>query len=131
MKRRSFILTAAVAGTVFLAAVLFKWNYGLKWKKSPLSYPLILSGFCDEETIRNIGISYRAIVPGENSKVKLLALLTNGINDKQLQSADSSEVTRQLEMKVEQDFKAENITILKGWVISETEARQCALLSLL
>jgi hypothetical protein len=28
------------------------------------------------------------------------------------------------------DFKSDKLIVIKGWVISETEARQCALLSL-
>jgi hypothetical protein len=31
---------------------------------------------------------------------------------------------------VETDFKSERLIVIKGWVLSQTEARQCALLSL-
>jgi len=32
---------------------------------------------------------------------------------------------------VKEDFEAGNITLVKGWVLSVTEARQCALFSLI
>jgi hypothetical protein len=35
-----------------------------------------------------------------------------------------------LEMKVQQDFRAQKVLIINGWMVSQTEARQCALLSL-
>ena len=126
MKRRTFILTTAVAGTAVAFAIWFNWHSGSKWKKLPLLVPFILSGFCDEQTIRNIGISYLKNFPPENSKNKLHSLVTSGISGKLLESSDYAEIARQLAGKVEQDFKAENIMTLKGWVISKTEARQCA-----
>jgi hypothetical protein len=36
-----------------------------------------------------------------------------------------------LENKVENDFKTGKIAVIKGWVLSLTEARQCALFSIL
>jgi hypothetical protein len=130
MKRRTFIISTAVVGTAVGATILFKWKKGLEWKEHPLLYPLILSGFCDEKTIRNIGLSYRTLVPNENSKDKLLTLLTNGMSSKQFKSSDYPLVVSQLEMNIEKEFKEKKDIIINGWVLSETEARQCALLSL-
>ncbi len=130
MKRRTFIITTAVIGTAAGITVFLKWPKGARWEKLPLMYPVILSGFCDDEVLRNLGISYRKIVPAEDSKEKLTTILTGGIRDKQINSSDISAVASQLEVTVENDFKTGKILTLKGWIISVTEARQCALLSL-
>ena len=130
MKRRTFIISIAVVGMAVGIPVFLNLKKGSKWKEHPLLYPLILSGFCDEKTIRKIGVSYRALVPNENSEDKLLALLTNGMSNRQTKSSDYALVVSQLEMKIEKDFKEKKDKIINGWVLSETEARQCALLSL-
>ena len=91
-------------------------------------YPLVLSGICDEASIRKIGISYRALVPGENSKEKLLELLNTGLSSNI--APDGPEVINELEQKIEQEFKEDKLVVINGWVITPTEARQCALLSL-
>ena len=130
MKRRTFIISSAVFGTAVGASILFKRKNGLKWKEHPLLYPLILSGFCDEKTMRNIGVCYRALVPNENSQDKLLTLLTNDMSSKHFMSSENPLVASQLEMKIEKDFKEKKEITINGWVLSETEARQCALLSL-
>jgi hypothetical protein len=130
MKRRTFILTTIAAGTMVGMAVFFEDDKGSIKGKSPYMYPLILSGFCDENTIRHIGKSYRSLVPGENSKEKLMTLLEGDFKSKFNESSDYQLIVRQLEWQVENDFKKEKILIINNWVISETEARQCALLSL-
>jgi hypothetical protein len=130
MKRRTFILTAAAAGTAVAIAIVLKWNKGSKWEKSPLKYPLILSIFCDEETLRNIGNGYISRAPAENSTEKLTALLTAQFKAENVELSDSFRVASEVEIQAEDDFKKSRYLILDSWIISETEARQCALLSL-
>ena len=130
MKRRAFILTAVAAGAAVIFSIVFSWSRESKWKRMPFKYPLILSGFCDVEAIRNIGIIYRNLVPSENSKEKLLALLSNSIHVNQNLSYDDIMKASQLEMKAEEDFKKGKCMFVNGWLISETEGRQSALLSL-
>jgi hypothetical protein len=130
MKRRTFIISAAVVGVAAGVTLYIKWPREPKWEKLPLQYPFILSGFCDEETVRKIGINYRDLVPAENSKEKLMDLLTRNFQNKLISLSDHSAVANQLEMYVEEDFKEGKFLNIKGWIISETEARQSALLSL-
>ncbi len=130
MQRRTFIISAAVVGVAAGVTLYIKWPREPKWEKFPLQYPFILSGFCDEETVRNIGINFRYLVPAENSKEKIMDSLTGNFKNKQVSLSDHSAVANQLEMNVEEDFKEGKFLTVKGWIISETEARQCALLSL-
>ena len=130
MQRRTFIITTTVAGIAAGVTVFYKWPRLPNWQKEPLMFPIILSGFCNEDALRNIGMSYRKIIPGEDSKDKLLALLTGGTQINPSNYSNNSGVANQLELKIEQDFKKGDITTINGWVLSKSEARQCALLSL-
>ncbi len=130
MKRRTFIITTAVAGVAAGVTVFYKWPRPPKWEKQPLMVPYILSGFCDDHALRNIGISYIKQVPDENSKEKLQTLLTSGTQIKGSGLSDDSAVANQLELKIEQNFKEGDIITINGWVLSRSEARQCALFSL-
>ena len=129
MTRRAFVIKTALAGSAIIVAGLLKWKY-FGVRKLPLAYPLVLSNFCNEETIRNIGIKYLSLRPDQNSKTGLIARLLNGIGKKEMGSSEYSEIAGEVEMKAEEEFRTSQTLIIKGWVVSETEAQQCALLAL-
>ena len=89
-----------------------------------------LSRFCDEKEIRAIGASYRNLVPQENEKNQLSALLLASDGGKAVAATDKYAVIELLDKKVQKDFNDYNLQVINGWVISTTEARQCALFSL-
>ena len=130
MKRRTFIFTGVAVAAGIGLSDFFLLNNQPKWKKQPLLYPFILSNFLDEESLRAIGNSYRHKRPDENSKVKLLDALTGRMQGNQTDTNDMANQAMEIEKNVEVDFKSYKLLVIKGWVISETEARQCALLSL-
>ena len=57
--------------------------------------------------------------------------MTNG--DDASQEARYDEIVNKLEallnQKIQQDFEAGRTVVVNGWVLSQTEARQCALFS--
>jgi hypothetical protein len=129
MKRRTFIYTGvAIAAVAGLGDLLF-WNNEPKWRKQPFLYPFILSNILDEESLRIIGNSYRIMKPDENSGAKLSKAIKSRMSTIQTVTNMENQAT-EIERNVEMDFKSNKLIIIKGWVISETEARQCALLSL-
>jgi hypothetical protein len=130
MKRRTFIYTGITLAAVLGLGDLFLLDNEAKWKKQPFLYPLILSNIIDEGSLRIIGDSYRIMKPDENSKVKLLNEIKSGMHSIETGTFDSSNQAMEIEKNVEMDFKSEKLIVVKGWVLSETEARQCALLSL-
>lgn len=130
MKRRTFIYTGVAVAAGIGLTDLFLGNNEPKWKKQPFLYPLILSNILDEESLRVIGNSYRDKKPDENSKVKILDAITSGVRGNQSNTNDMANQAMEIEKTVEMDFKSNKLIVIKGWVISETEARQCALLSL-
>ena len=66
--------------------------------------------------VHDIGQAYRALVPAESDQSSLHALL---------RAARSSDVD-----PVHADFSAGRVIVVHDWVLSRTEARQCALFSL-
>ena len=109
MKRRTFIFLT-VAGTASLAMP----SVGCRHETDTLSHPEFLSRVCDAATIARIGQAYRTQAPDEAQKDKLIGLLRTGVDPQQIRA----------------EYAAGNTVILKGWVLSLTEARQCALYSL-
>ena len=128
MRRRTFIMaTIAVAATVAVPIIGYRRKYLLS--DDPLLRPNVLAHFCDGDTIRDIGIKYRAQVPSEDKRQKLVdILLTNNTGEK-VEPSNYKKVSELLEKKIQSEFKESKIIVEDGWVLSETEARQCALFS--
>lgn len=96
-----------------------------------LQLPQALSQLTDEATVRRIGKAYRNQVPLEADR----ETLTNRL----LEATPAAFVSRSfgkamlrtlLDLKIRRDFKDGRILVLEGWLLSQTEARQCALYSL-
>jgi hypothetical protein len=113
MKRRDFVLVAVGIGAVSTAAYYFfgdvKYNPGL-------AEPPTVSLIWDDETINTIGNRYRKDFPSEDGARTLVKLL-----------GDSPDA---MDQKIADDFKKGNIVVVEGWILSVTEARQCALASI-
>lgn len=130
MKRRTFIL-AATAATVAVATIpIVKYKCGNTITHDPLLRPDMLAHFCDEETIRKIGTCYRKQKPSETTREKLNELLLTDNTGKKLKSSDHSAIAELIKEKIHDEFSADKAVVVNGWVISLTEARQCALYSL-
>lgn len=131
LKRRTFIITgiAAVSGAAIGSFYLLRGNE-TKWKKQPLIYPLVLSNFLNEASLRSVGKSYLSAHPEDNSGIKLSNEITKDISSYSSKPGDETEMAQAIEKQVEMEFKSGRLLNLQGWVMSETEARQCALLSL-
>jgi hypothetical protein len=97
-----------------------------------LGQPELLGHICDESTIRNIGAAYRNRTPDEAQQDKLISLLlTDGRSDhdKPKPTTDNGRLVSQLNTAVRNDYATGKILTIHGWVLSLTEARQCALYS--
>jgi hypothetical protein len=128
MKRRTFIIAAiATSGAVAVSAVAFICRK--QGHYNPLSTPDILSSFCDKDTISAIGTRYLRDVPAEAQEQKLHDLILTDQAGKKLTSSDNIAVSNWVNEQARQDFMSNRILTINGWVISLTEARQCALLS--
>lgn len=125
MKRRTFILSSSFVAAVIPVAYYFKKN---KWKKTDaVSLPYFLSTVCDEAALKAIGNAFLKQRPAENSKKILKAAILSGAR---VAKDDETAIAEFIISKITADFKNNNMLLAEAWVITETEARQCALFSL-
>lgn len=91
-----------------------------------LARPDLLDLLRDEQVVHDLGQRYREVVPAENNT----HALTHAI------AGESPAMTRaalraRVKDQVQRDFADDRTVMLNGWILSVTEARQCALYSLL
>jgi hypothetical protein len=96
-------------------------------KEMGVAQPYLFSQLVDDKTINETGQAYRKMHMAEDNKEKLSQLLLIG-KDATLSKGELQAI---LDKQVTADFKQGNTLVVKGWVMSVTEARQCALYSLL
>jgi hypothetical protein len=89
-----------------------------------LGKPALLEMLGPERT-REIGTQYRASVPSENTA----ATLRDAISSSRHREFPWIR-SRSIEDQIHDDFDAGHTVVVSGWVLSQTEARQCALYSL-
>ena len=111
MKRREFILLT-VAGVGVLSVSTYYFFSDVEYDPA-LADPHALSFIWDGKAINDIGNQYRAAHPDESSQQSLVKLL----------KATSTDET------IANDFATGKTVIVDGWILSLTEARQCALAS--
>lgn len=130
MKRRSFIMAAVATATAVAIPAIYHSSRQKKSSGDPLITPDILERFCNETEINEIGLGYRSMMPTENTKTTLTEILLLDANGKKSESSSKSAIAKLLQRKIQQEYSAYKTIIVNGWVISPTEARQCALFSL-
>ena len=126
MKRRDFIRMSGYA-TVYLG-VPFVAGCSHKPVNAAIDKPQFLMHIMDKKSLTNIGKQYIVKMPNEDSSSKLQTLLTEKAEISGSTPAEA--VHEYFDQRSIADFKENNTVILDGWVISVTEARQCALFSI-
>ncbi|HEY6977247.1 MAG TPA: hypothetical protein VH396_13215 [Chitinophagaceae bacterium] len=127
MKRRKFIqLSAFAAATVSFP---FLHSCSSPAGEHKMSQPVFLSRLFDENMIREAGKAYLQKTPSENDDDKLVQLLAD--NSSIVNSTDEKAIHQYLDKKINHDFETGKTVLVKGWVLAVTEARQCALYSLI
>lgn len=127
MQRRQFLQLSAMGGTVILVTGI-SCN-----QRHPVSYDILgkpeeLAQICDLKTLKEIGMAYQNQTASEMDADKLATLLLTDSAGKPVSSTDLTFIQTLISKKIEHDFETGNIFIVKGWILSVTEARQCALL---
>ena len=126
MKRSDFIQLTAFAAAAISLPLLHSCSTPAGERE--LSKPDFLSRLFDEKTIKEAGKAYLQKTPAENDEDKLIQLLSG--NGAIATSADEKAIHQYLDQKIKEEFKSGNTVIVKGWILSVTEARQCALFAL-
>ena len=117
MERRKFVLLSSVVGTAVVLKAFASFNTQLK--------PGFISGanslrlIWNQDTIKDIGLKYRTLFPMENISETLKNSLSSDL-------LNEFSIRQELEKRITKDFESDQIIILDGWLMSRTEARQCA-----
>jgi hypothetical protein len=127
MKRKNFIITASLLAVGLPVAYYVKKHNS---QPNPLITPDLLSRFCDDMVLKAMGTNYRSLIPEEDGQQKLTDLILTDADGKKVKPSDWTAVEKLIAKKSGEDFSSNKTIVLQGWVISLTEARQCALLSL-
>lgn len=127
MKRKEFIQWSAFATAAIYFPLLQSCSPSAL--QSTLSQPVFLSRLFDKDMIKEVGQAYLTKTPKENNNKALLQLLAG--NDAMAKSNDEKAIHQYIDEKIKQDFANGNTLLIKGWELAVTEARQCALFSLL
>lgn len=129
MNRRKFIHSTAAAVAALTIPVVYS-GCGGGITNDPLLRPDMLAHFCDEETIRKIGQDFLKHPQNSAGKNELQHRITQGYAGVLGEQEDRKALREWIRKKIEQEFINEKTVVVGGWVLSETEACQCALLSL-
>ncbi len=131
MKRRNFIIYSALSAAAVTLPFTSCSGPDPELDKK-LALPEILAKTYDEKTIREIGAAYGKAHPEEYNINALERLLKKNAENKTVTaSTPVAELNAIMENQVKNDFNTGQTIILNGWVLSFTEARQCALYTLI
>ena len=86
--------------------------------------------FYDKESAKAVGLEYLRTVPMEGNTGKLTQLICSSHHE-ELARAGRTKLKGILLRQQREDFKAGRIVCVQGWILSETEARLCALTALM
>lgn len=127
MQRRTFFQLVATTG------VLLPFGACLPepTAPAPLAQPLSLSAILDDDGLRHLGEQYRAHHPDEATTDRLAEHMLRDAVGQPPTKDDPEQLATFLLQKIHRDYEAEHTVMLGGWVLSVTEARQCALFSLI
>lgn len=121
MDRRRFLRLTG-ASSLLCAAPAAGWGRP-RPPLEPEARPALLSMLGDPARVRELGRRYRSMMPEEKSREALLSALRS--------EPDSTPTEEgQFKEQIRDDFASGRVVTLDGWVLSRTEARQCALFSL-
>src|SRR6478735_2277213 len=126
MERRLFVKLSAFTSIALTLPFAESCNSGSK--EMAIAQPLLFSHLVDAKTIKEAGADYLRTHAVENDREKLAQLLMGG---KDVAKLSKDEIQTLLDKQVTADFKTGRVLQVSGWVMSQTEARQCALYTLL
>ncbi|MEP2936263.1 MAG: hypothetical protein ABJM06_12350 [Gilvibacter sp.] len=123
MERRQFIILSAIGAAAIGTSVWYFKYYNSEIPNS-LDRPHALSHIWDTDMISAMGEAYRKQLPSEDNESRLRQLLRNN-------QTDQDAAIEALKNTIKSDFISGNTLVIEGWILSQAEARQCALYSII
>jgi hypothetical protein len=132
ISRRAFLAFAAAAGAALLARSREPALVALGEARERLLIGRLTSLLAHQESARVIGMEYARQYPAEARPAYLLGAIVSGVpgGGATLLAAPDGERRALLDCAMREDFAAERVVKLRGWMLSATEARLCALAAL-
>lgn len=128
MKRKDFILLSFYSG-VAVSVPFLGCNTSSGVANKAWVTPSLLSHICDAKALKEIGAAYRQKFDENNERELADLLLMDSDNKAISENSEDAIVHSMLEKKIQKDFETGKTVIVKGWILSKTEAQQCALFS--
>lgn len=128
MKRRNFVNVTSLAAIGMLIPFT-SCNNNSDIDKA-IALPISLSYLLNEEALHEIGNLYLIKKWTQTKEKHIKKLLLENI-DISNSSSDFYSISNKLEQKIKNDFESNRIVEIDGWILSETEAQQCALFMLI
>jgi hypothetical protein len=133
LTRRAFLATAAVvtSGAAALVGRMQPWR-ALVAIDPPAGAPERLVGlFTRTASAATIGRGYLATQPQPTSRHDLTRHVVAGLPaGLDVRRASDHDLRAALAHRIQSDFATERVATVDGWILSETEARLCALAAL-
>jgi hypothetical protein len=127
MQRRDFVILGTSAlGLAITPWVMVSCDSPSQWT-AVLATPSMLGKFCSDAEIKEIGATFCQDNPDEDSIRTLEKKLLTQADGNLLEPDTNEKLDKHLSQLIEADFHRDDTIMIKGWVISRTEARQCAL----
>ena len=124
MKRREFIGLAAAGAAGAIRTVTAVEN--VRDPLATLAAPRVLGVLRDQQLAQTLGRRYRALTPREDDARALTDVILADLDPN-----GATSLAAQLDERICDDFATGRTVTLDGWILSLTDARQCALFSLL
>lgn len=129
MRRRTFLLGATGLGLSLVWRSVDSWPF---LGASPSPSERLAGLLRHEESARIVGREYLRVVPAEASRRVLTSRVVERLpgGPRTVDTVSDGRLYELLLRSTLQDFEEERIVELRGWVLSRTEARLCALAAL-
>ena len=101
----------------------------IQYVSGPEESTLLSSMITSEESAKTIGDEYLRVNPDENDRVLLGETLFDS-NAGNLSRYDYPDPRAKIVSQIRADFESGRTVMVGGWILSQTEARLCALVSL-
>ena len=131
MRRRTFCILSSTALTSALLPFA-SYSGDDTTLQTHLSLPAALATINDTDTITRLGHAYIEQVDGEHTAALLIETLMVKPDGRAIPpTTNNVALLRSMSEKIQYDFENGATVVVKGWVLSRTEARQCALYSII
>jgi hypothetical protein len=128
---RSKFLWLSFTGSISLYLPLHSCS-SKKYADKAWVRPVVLSKICDDNMIRDIGKDYYQKFSNKADQENIAdQIFAPRVSRDIISTKHTQELIYQIDQKIKQDFEAGRIVVLKGWILSQTEALQCALFHLI